>query len=65
MAVKIISARDLPTIGPQGQRKITANYEFTIDDLGPFIYSTPKEDDTAENLKAAIEQKRAIIASGE
>ena len=65
MQAKIISARDRKKIDAQGQTQVEAVYEFTLGGLGPFIYSTPIEQDTPENLQKAISAKRSIIESGQ
>ena len=63
--VKIISARDRNEVDPAGKLKTLSLYEYTIGDLGPFVFKVPAENDTPEALKAAIDAKKAIIATQE
>lgn len=41
-----------------------AVYKYMLDDYGPFEYAVPKEEDTVENLKAAIRAKEKILQEG-
>ena len=38
-----------------------AIYKFMLDDYGPFEYAVSKQEDTIENLKAAIRAKETIL----
>ncbi len=62
---RIISARDSREIDPSGKTKTSALYEYTIGDLGPFVFKVPIEEDSPEKLREAIAAKRAIIEAQE
>ena len=62
-AIRIISARDRKEVDPTGKIEEFAIYEYNIGDLGPFIFKTPKDEDSPDKLKEAIDNKRAILQS--
>lgn len=62
MDKRIVGARETVTLGPKGELVRVAQYEFTLDDHGPFLFEIPKEQDSPEALKEAIKEKEKILA---
>lgn len=60
--VKITEARDTVKLTPAGTLEGYSRYEYTIGDLGPFIYEVVTAEDTPEKLLAEIERKKKILA---
>jgi len=63
MKVSIVSAKTQNKLNDTGQIAPFTVYTFTVDKLGPFSYQTPLEDDTPDNLAAAIKARIDILQS--
>lgn len=61
MVKKIVGARETMSLGPRGELVRMVEYEFMLDDFGPFIASWPKTEDSAERLKEAIKKQELIL----
>lgn len=61
MRKKIVGARETVELDPAGNLVRIAVYDFTLDDLGPFVYQVPKKEDTREGLITAIKAKEEIV----
>lgn len=42
-----------------------AVYQYTLDGLGPFSFQVKKDEDTAEKLKKAMEDKEKILTEAQ
>ncbi len=63
MKVTIIAAKDIKELDPAGKLKIFVQYEFTLDEFGPFIHKIPIKEDTLESLRAEIDRRQAILTA--
>ncbi len=61
METKIISARDKKELSKTGQMQVITEYEFTINQFGPFLHKVPQGEDTVESLRKTVLSKKAII----
>ena len=61
MELKIVSARDRRQLSAEGRTSLISEYEYMLDDLGPFIYHVEKAEDTPEAFRTEIARRKAIV----
>ena len=61
MKKQVIGAKETVKLDLQGNLVTYAVYSYMLDDYGPFTFEIPKSEDSAEALKAAMDQKAAIL----
>lgn len=63
MQAKVTDARDTVRLGPGGTLIGFTRYEYTLDDLGPFVYEVKSAEDTPEAFLKEVERRKGILKS--
>ena len=61
MEKKVIGAKETVKLDLQGNLVTYSVYTYMIGDYGPFTFEIPKSQDSAEALKAAMDEKEKIL----